>query len=141
MQSLPSYFYRQSAVIPFRVRGNLLEVLLITSRRRRNRWIVPKGVVEPGLTPVESAQKEAWEEAGVEGVVRGKSLGIYKNEKWGGTCLVDVYAMRVDVVHDVWPEDDRAREWVEIETATDRVQEADLQAMLLRLPAVVEEHF
>lgn len=140
MRTQPDHYYNQSAVIPFRVCDDGLEVLLITSRRRK-RWIVPKGVVEPDLTPVESAQSEAWEEAGVEGVVRGASLGIYENEKWGGVCQVTVYAMQVKKIHEIWPEDDRTREWVDVETAAERVQETDLQAMLLALPTTVRENF
>ena len=140
MRTQPDYFYSQSAVIPFRLRSDKLEVLLITSRRRK-RWIIPKGVVEQDLTPIESAQKEAFEEAGVEGIVRGQSLGIYENEKWGGICRVAVYAMQVKTVHDTWPEDDRTREWTDLETAAERVHEADLEAMILALPTVVRKNF
>ncbi len=49
MRTQPDYFYNQSAVIPFRFRRDKLEVLLITSRRRK-RWIIPKGIVEQDLT-------------------------------------------------------------------------------------------
>ena len=45
--------YRQSGVIPFRRRGAAIEILLITSRSGK-RWVVPKGSVEPDLTPAES---------------------------------------------------------------------------------------
>jgi phosphohistidine phosphatase len=140
MRTQPDYYYNQSAVIPFRFHCDALEVLLITSRRRR-RWIIPKGIIEQDLTPIESAQKEAWEEAGVEGIVRGKSLGIYVNEKWGGVCQVAVYAMKVNTIHDVWPEDDRTREWVDVETAAERVREPELTSMLLDMPTVVRKNF
>ena len=93
------------------------------------------------MTPIESAQKEAWEEAGVEGIVRGESLGTYENEKWGGVCQIAVDAMKVKAVHDTWPEDDRIREWVDIETAAERVREAELEAMILALPVVVRKNF
>ncbi len=140
MRTQPDYFYSQSAVIPFRLRSDKLEVLLITSRRRK-RWIIPKGIIEEDLTPIESAQKEAWEEAGVVGVVRGPSLGSYDNEKWGGICQVAVYAMQVKAVHDAWPEDDRTREWMDVKTAAERVREADLETMILALPSIVSENF
>jgi phosphohistidine phosphatase len=140
MRKQPDYYYNQSAVIPFRFRRDALEVLLITSRRRK-RWIIPKGIVEQDLTPIESAQKEAWEEAGVEGIVRGKSLGTYENEKWGGVCQIAVYAMKVKTVHEDWPEDDRTREWVDVQTAAKRVREPELGAMILKMPAIVRKNF
>ena len=60
--------YRQSGILPYKfVDGNIF-LLLITSRKG-NRWIIPKGIVEPHLTPVESASQEAFEEAGIEGAL------------------------------------------------------------------------
>ena len=140
MRTQPDHYYNQSAVIPFRFRRDTLEVLLITSRRRK-RWIIPKGIVEQDLTAIESAQKEAWEEAGVKGIVRGKSLGTYENEKWGGVCQVAVYAMKVKTIHDAWPEDDRTREWVDVQTAAKRVREPELGAMIRDMPGVVRKNF
>ena len=64
---VPAWMYRQSAVIPYRKRPNGLEVLLVTSRKG-TRWVLPKGVVEPGMTPAASAAREALEEAGIRGV-------------------------------------------------------------------------
>ena len=74
MKTKPDSFYQQSAVIPFRGRGNSLEILVITSRRKR-RWVVPKGVKEPDLSPQDSAAKEALEEAGIEGDVFPAAIG------------------------------------------------------------------
>ena len=66
MRTRPDHYYRQSAVIPYRLREGRVEILLITSRKGK-RWVVPKGILEPELTPAESAAKEAREEAGVSG--------------------------------------------------------------------------
>lgn len=54
----PEWFYRQSGVIPYRWQQEELQVLLITNRRNR-RWVIPKGIVEPELSPAASAVKEA----------------------------------------------------------------------------------
>jgi phosphohistidine phosphatase len=62
----PNWIYTQSAILPYRLRGDDLEVLVITSRKG-TRWVLPKGIVEPGMTAAASAAKEAMEEAGVEG--------------------------------------------------------------------------
>jgi phosphohistidine phosphatase len=130
MRSKPDWFYRQSAVIPYRFRNPDLEILLI-SNRRKSRWIVPKGVKEPHLSAVDSAAKEALEEAGIRGRVSAKSIGSYKYEKWGGTCTVEVFLMEVRDILDKWLEDDRDREWLSPKTATERVDEPKLKRLLL----------
>ena len=56
----PGSIYRQSGAVPFRVRDGALEVLLITAVSS-DHWIVPKGIVEPDLTPAASAAEEAHE--------------------------------------------------------------------------------
>ncbi len=132
----PEWMYRQSAVIPFRRAGDGLEVLLITSRKGK-RWVVPKGVVEPELTPAQSAAQEAFEEAGIRGTVAERPLGTYAYEKWGGVCEVQVFAMAVTDQLDTWPEAAiRRREWLPLVEAKERLVEAALKAMLDALPAV-----
>jgi phosphohistidine phosphatase len=136
MQTKPDYFYRQSAVIPFRTGPSGLEVLLITSRKRR-RWIVPKGVVEPDLSAADSAANEAFEEAGLHGRVLPAPLGSYEYEKWGGTCRVEVYAMAVERELDDWPEAFRDRAWLTTAEAAERVDEPALKDLIGRLSALV----
>lgn len=132
MKTKPDYYYRQSAVIPFRQRRAGIEVLMITSRKKR-RWIVPKGVVEPDLSPAASAVKEASEEAGIRGRVLPDPLGTYEYEKWGGTCVVEVYAMAVEQVLERWPEEFRGREWVDLARAAERAREPALKEIIAGL--------
>ncbi len=126
----------QSAALPYRVNGEGLEVLLVTSRSRR-RWVIPKGLIEGDLSPAASAAKEALEEAGVEGRMRKKPLGSYSYEKWGGVCDVEVFALAVKRIHDRWDEDSRTREWVSIEEAVRRLGERDLKRLVRALPETV----
>ena len=127
--------YQQSAVIPYRRTADGLEVLLITSRKGK-RWVPPKGVVEPHLTPPQSAAQEALEEAGIRGNVDERPLGTYRYEKWGGECEVQVFAMEVTDQMDEWPEAGfRRRQWLPGAEAKERLSEADLKAMLDALPA------
>ena len=126
----PSWMYRQSAALPYRWNGDDLEVLLITSRKVKH-WIVPKGIVEPGLAPPESAAKEAEEEAGVIGEISSESLGSYEYHKWGGTCHVEVYPLRVRVELDEWEESaTRRRRWLPLPAALLEVDDAGLRAVL-----------
>jgi phosphohistidine phosphatase len=109
----PAYYYTQSAVIPFRRKGDETEILIVGSSSGRH-WVVPKGIVEPGLDPAASAAVEAREEAGVTGKVGENPLGTFIYQKWGATCEVAVYAMEVtDVIEDeAWEERHRNRKWV-----------------------------
>lgn len=130
VRTKPDGYYEQSAVIPYRLRDGRLEVLLITSRKRK-RWVLPKGVREPDLSAAESAAKEALEEAGIGGRVSAEAVGRYAYRKWGGTCRVEVFAMEVESVLDRWAEDFREREWLTPEEAARRVDEPALQRLLL----------
>lgn len=131
MGNHPDSLYIQSAVIPYRIIDGKLRILLITSRRRK-RWIAPKGVVEPDMTPADSAAKEAWEEAGIRGEVDQQALGEYTYKKWGGTCTVTVYAMHVTKELRKWPEDFRSRKWLSPKQAAKRVREKDLKRLIKR---------
>lgn len=134
MTQKPDHFYKQSAVIPYRINGGQVEILLVTSRKK-NRWVLPKGIREPDLSAAESAAKEALEEAGVEGTTSKKSVGRYSYDKWNGVCSVDVFPMRVETIHPEWLESFRERVWVSTSEAATRVNEPDLKTILLEFAA------
>ncbi|OTF74633.1 diphosphoinositol polyphosphate phosphohydrolase 1-like protein, partial [Euroglyphus maynei] len=54
------------------------EIMLVTSTRAPECWIVPGGGVEPNEDPTQAAIRETEEEAGVKGVVK-RSLGDIEN--------------------------------------------------------------
>lgn len=125
---------RQSAVLPFRCGKDGLEILLITSRQS-GRWVIPKGMIEPGLNPAKSAEKEGYEEAGIQGDLYKKRLGdfLYEKAETKGEAVykVDVYPFKVKDLLIDWPEkDERKRKWVSPEEAADMVNENKLKAIL-----------
>jgi len=134
LRDRPAYYYTQSSVIPYRMRNGNPEILVILSSQKKH-FVVPKGIKDPGLSPQDSAAKEAWEEAGVEGRVLDTALGCYRYEKWGSECTVDVYAMEVtDVVPEhEWQESHRGREWVSPEEAAKRLKQKALVPMVRAL--------
>ena len=129
MKTVPDHFFQQSAVLPFRQDRGRLEILLITSRRKK-RWVIPKGVCELDMDSGASAAKEALEEAGIEGDVSTRPIGRYQYDKWGGTCSVEVFSMAVHTSYDVWPESYRDRDWLTPDEAIARVDEPDLKAII-----------
>ena len=124
----------QSGVIPYRIMDGKMEVMLITSSASK-RWVIPKGLIEPNMTPEDSAAKEAWEEAGVLGQVFPNLMGIYEYYKSGCTWQVDVFLLQVETVVENWPEAyKRKRQWVSIPKAIKRVDEPELKLILGDLP-------
>ena len=65
---------RQAAAIPFRRRDGVATFCLITTAGG-DKWGVPKGVIEQGGTPIDTALKEVHEEAGLRGSVVGDQIG------------------------------------------------------------------
>ncbi len=139
-RSRPAYYYVQSGVVPYRRTESGLEVMLIGSSKRQ-RWVVPKGIVTPGLTPQESAAKEAREEAGIEGTVGGPSLGVFSYEKWGAPVTCEVYPMLVTKVLDEadWEERHRGRQWASPELAVEKLGREGLEPMVTELAARLAE--
>lgn len=126
----------QFAALPWRKVDGAVQVLLITSRRT-GRWILPKGWPEDGLTPGASAAKEAWEEAGVEGRVIERCIGIFSytkitaDEPGGLPCVTMVFPLRVKRQFGKWPEQhERRRKWFTLKQAAARVDEPELARIL-----------
>jgi 8-oxo-dGTP pyrophosphatase MutT (NUDIX family) len=126
-------YFDQSGVIPFRKKDGKLEVLLVTSIRKRN-WIVPKGFIEYNMTPFQSAKKEAFEEAGVRGSNSPKILGSYKVRKNGSELQTKIYAMKVTRVFKDYPEKNlRKRKWYSVYDAAKKVEIVELATIIRRL--------
>jgi len=109
--------------------------LLITSRNTR-RWIIPRGNPIPGLSPAQSAAQEAYEEAGLTGMVSAQETGTYRYEKVrrnGSTTTanVHVFPLRTTVQSGQWPErDQRQWRWFTREEAVEAVDEEGLKDLI-----------
>ena len=118
------------------------EVLLITSRDT-GRWVVPRGNLMPGKSPVESAALEAFEEAGVRGPIDSEPLGSYRYQKRRrrGELVpaeVHLFLLRVEEEASTWPEQsERDRRWFAPDAAAAAVDEAELGALIRRSAAAV----
>ena len=125
--------FSQSAVIPYRISKKGLEILLITSLKKKN-WIVPKGYIEFNLTPFESAKKEAYEEAGVLGSNETLEVGSFKLDKPIGHCMIKVFTMEVYEVLEDYPEkNDRKRKWFTPEEAVEAISIPEIGEMIKEL--------
>ena len=117
---------RQAAAIPVRD-GQLC---LVTSSSGK-RWVIPKGCMEPGKTSGEIALQEAWEEAGLVGLLQPAPVGTYLYDKAGFTHHVLVFVMRVTREAEEWPEMAyRERLWLPAAQAVARVEDAGLRDLM-----------
>lgn len=123
---MTSVWIKQAAAIAVRD----ATVCLVTSRSGR-RWVLPKGVVDPGHTPGEAVLIEAWEEAGLVGTLDPDPVGSYVYEKFDRGHHVLVYRMRVTEARDDWPERAfRERAWLPADEVIERIDEPGLRAIL-----------
>ena len=136
---LTEAWFNQSGVIPYRMRNGQLEILLITSRKKK-RWIIPKGIIEDNLNPQTSAGKEALEEAGIVGTVENYYLGSYTTKKWGGKININVYPMIVKILLEDWEEKElRKRKWFSINEAKKNIEIKGLQKVLDNFKTKINE--
>jgi 8-oxo-dGTP pyrophosphatase MutT (NUDIX family) len=124
----------QAAAVPFRTSAEGdLEVLLIR-RRQGGAWGIPKGLIDPGHTAPEAAAIEALEEAGVEGELLQESLGTFEYAKFGGTCRVEVFGLRVTRVHERYEEERlRERRWFPVARAARAAKRPAVGALIARI--------
>ena len=125
----------QFAALPFRRKKDGLQILLITSRVT-GRWILPKGWPIDAMTPAASAAQEAWEEAGIRGLVSEACIGFYSYSKTlpGGVplpCITAVFPLEVRKLEDDYPEAGRRkRKWFTPAKAASTISEPDLKKIL-----------
>lgn len=109
--------------------------LLITSRETK-RWVIPRGNAVPGLPPHQSAAQEAYEEAGLTGLVEAQEIGTYrfdKRRKDGSIeeANVHVFPLRTTIQSGEWPErKERDTRWFTREEAAAAVDEPGLKALI-----------
>ncbi len=129
---------RQSGLLAFKESKGVFSVMLVTPRRGSSGWVIPKGNLEPGMGIGASAQKEGFEEAGIEGVRSSQPVGYYFFRKKGSPkmrCRVAVYLLRIRTMHRLWPEwHERRRRFFRLDRALEVLKDARLRRMLKALP-------
>jgi 8-oxo-dGTP pyrophosphatase MutT (NUDIX family) len=130
----------QYAALPWRLKNDEIQILLVTSRRTR-RWILPKGWPMDGRKPTEVAAREAVEEAGVTGAIDKTSIGQYRYMKLlrdgvEQPCRVEVFPLKVTDESLDWDEmDARERRWCSVTEAAGTVVEPQLKMVISRFGA------
>jgi 8-oxo-dGTP pyrophosphatase MutT (NUDIX family) len=129
---------KQVGALPLRkAPSNTIEVLLVSSRDT-GRWVIPKGWPSKRMVDSAAAAREAKQEAGVVGKIAKKPVGNYryrKIEKENVRLIeVDVYLLWVKKEKKQWKEKaERNRVWFDAETASRKVREPNLRALISAL--------
>ncbi len=128
---------KQYAALPYIVLADHIEVLLIT-RRRSRRWIIPKGWPEADLAPHRLAELEAYEEAGLKGRIGKKAIGRFSYVKQlegheKVICTLDVFPLKVKAQCLNWPEKgQRELLWAKPKKAASLIEEKELSDLIRR---------
>jgi len=107
--------YTKAGTIPIRIRGKQLEICFVTSLSRQSILVLPKGTISHRERPRDTAIRETYEEAGVEGKLlrswkktRIKSIKARTRE-----YRAKYFILLVDTIHQSWPEKSRRkRHWL-----------------------------
>ena len=122
------------------------KIIMISSSKHKNRWIVPKGGNELDESELETAVRETWEEAGVEGIIikklpvvldsRGSLapviMGVFDPDVATPKSEFLFFELQVDQLSTSWPEmKKRQRRWC-------TYSEAKHELLKLKRPELVD---
>jgi 8-oxo-dGTP pyrophosphatase MutT (NUDIX family) len=134
----------QVAALCWRRSRKGLRILLVTSRDT-GRWVIPKGWPMSNRDDSAAAAREAWEEAGLRGLVSERSIGLYTYDKalHDGRrvpVVVRVFPLEAREMTRRYPETGQRRvKWFDPEAAARKVAEPELKALIREFdPARIE---
>ena len=124
---------REIGALPYRMRNAQLEIVLITTRRRK-RWIFPKGQSEKRLTSRKVAELEAFEEAGVVGRIEKGNNREFTIRRGTQKVKITVFALKFDQILDQWPEaNERQRVVIRCDDALKMIKGKSLRKCVKRM--------
>ena len=119
---------KQAGAIVLREEGGIVRVLLVRSKKDPTLWIFPKGHIEPGEAPRITALREAFEEAGVTGLVTGSAGPTMTFRSGDDTVAVDYFVLRLTA--EMPSPEGRDKVWLLPEEAEQRLAFANARQLL-----------
>jgi len=109
----------QAGAVVFRIEDDSVRLLLVRSKKDPRLWVFPKGHIDPGERPAETALRETEEEAGVTGELigpTGRTLAFQSGFEW-----VEVEYFLVRLIDESASPEGRQKIWVSPGEAIERV--------------------
>lgn len=125
-----------AGAIAVRITAGAPHVLLVTAKRDRHRWVLPKGHIERGETAAQAAVRELEEEGGV----RGEALTHVGTLRLGGSKKPVVAYFLARVLEEPGSDERRRRRWCTLDDALRRLSHEDARELLRRTWALLDEH-
>ena len=116
-RSQPKNFTHAGGVV-YRRRGSSSEFLLVTSRWDSSVWVLPKGHMESGESPEQTAAREVLEETGVTARIV-EFLGTVRQAPYGEPQEIAYYLM--EMVGEGSPTEARVTRWLAPERAVQQL--------------------
>lgn len=106
---------KKAGTIPFQIIDEQIWICLVSSRKRKNKFILPKGTVRTSEDMIEAAKRETLEEAGLKGEMSHKSVKIKAKSADKEPVLhsIKFFPLSVVKIKEKWPEKKhRKRLWI-----------------------------
>jgi 8-oxo-dGTP diphosphatase len=117
--------------------GQPPQVLIVSARRHRRRWVLPKGRVEDGETAESAAVREVREEGGVAAeVIDMVGTASYPDRQ--GLVRVRYFLMRFIAEHP-GPDEGRKVRWLPVEDAIARLAYGSARRILVRAVPLIHD--
>ena len=130
---------QQAGSAPF-IFDKELKIMIITSKAFPDRWVLPKGHIEEGHSPRETAAREAFEEAGIRGGVSDIPVGAYNYHKFNRNYHVLIYMLEITEILDRWPEQTfRKRQLLPLEQALKVLSVANVREIVKAAAALSDK--
>ncbi len=114
--------------VVYRGDGRDRRVLLVRAKPAPHDWVLPKGHIERGESPAETARREVQEEAGVDAEPL-REIGILEFDTPNGKHVRSTFFL-MRFVRSVPPHEDREITWATIDDASRLVQFDDTRALI-----------
>jgi 8-oxo-dGTP diphosphatase len=129
---------RLSGGIVVRKFSDGLRYLLVQAQKNRDKWVLPKGHLNPGESESDAALREVKEEAGVEGKILAPIGSIQYTDK-KQPISVELFLIRY--VREVGRQEKRGTRWCSYQEALQSLSFEESRKLLLSARPVIEKFY